>query len=495
MAEFDLTTIKRKMLRKYPTFGSTISSVKYQIVENGHSVETAATDGKTIYCNADYLSKLTDDEQVFVFAHEVCHIALNHILRSEGKIPELWNIATDAVINQHLLKDGLPMLEGAVNIKGALKYDAEELYQKLLAEQEKQQGLQNNKQQQNSGQQQASEQSQDMQQQQNQTSNSDKQNKQESKQEQQRGQGQGQEHDGSGQSGQSTSGDAGGNGEEQEYQDVGHDSHSIWNEAIKEAKEEQEKKQSKGKGQSEQEETKDQSEQQAISEKEAFEKNDEEKIRRAEEVMSKLSKGRRGLGGSSQEVYFDDIGKGTKAIVNWKKLLQRTLELEDEAWGHKFSDRANGYAARIEDVEYDEQAETEIILDTSGSVSVGLLKSFLRQVKTILKNSVIRVGTFSDDFHGFVEIKKESDIDNLRIRVGGGTNFDAASRAFTKRKDVNKICFTDGQDGGDAEIRDKRKDIVWISFENPNFKPDDGKVIFVPKSQIHELKVQEEREL
>ena len=536
MAEFDLTTIKRKMLRKYPAFGSTISSVKYQIVGNNHLVKTAGTDGRTIYCNAEYLSKLTDDEQVFVFAHEVCHIALNHILRSEGRDPELWNIATDAVINEHLQKDGLPLVEGGVYIKGALKYDAEELYEKLLAEKQKQQKEQNqqgnSRGQQQNGQQQSGEQSQNDGQKQGQDSGSDEQDKQESKQDQQqRGQDQGPDQDSPEQSEQPVSGGAGGDDGEQENYDVGHDAHSLWEEAIKEAKEEQEKKQSKGKGkgqseeetqdQSEQqaisekeakeeqekkqskvkgkgqseEETQDQSEQQAISEKEAFEKNDEEKIRRAEEVMSKLSTDRRGLGGSSQEAYFDDIGKGTKAIVNWKKLLQSTLELEDEAWGHKFSDRTNGYAARIEDVEYDEQAETEIILDTSGSVSVKLLKSFLRQVKTILKNSVIRVGSFSNNFHGFVEIKKESDIDNLRIRVGGGTNFDAASRAFTKRKYVNKICFTDGQDGGDAKIRDKRKDIVWISFKNPNFKPDNGKVIFVPASHIQEFKVQEERTL
>ncbi len=192
---------------------------------------------------------------------------------------------------------------------------------------------------------------------------------------------------------------------------------------------------------------------------------------------------------------YNDKAATAKGVANWKRMLVRTLEIEDEAWGHKFSDRASGYAARIEDVEYDEKAETEIILDTSGSVSVDLLKNFLRQVKTVLKNSTIKVGTFSNDFHGFVEIKRESDIDNLRIRVGGGTNFDAASRAFTKRKDVNKICFTDGQDGGDAAIQDKRSDIVWISFANPNFKPDNGKVLFVSKSQINLEREYEEPEM
>ena len=48
----------------------------------------------------DKIDTITKEEQTFVFAHEVCHIAFNHILRSEGKDEDIWNIATDAVINQ-----------------------------------------------------------------------------------------------------------------------------------------------------------------------------------------------------------------------------------------------------------------------------------------------------------------------------------------------------------------------------------------------------------
>lgn len=469
MAEvFDLESIKRKMLRKYPAFGATISSVKYQIVGDNHPVKTAATDGKTIYANARFLSSLPEDEQVFTFAHEVCHIALRHITRSKGKDQRLWNIATDGVINQHLKKDGLTMPEGCVDIADALSYDAEQLYEKLLKEKEQQQQQNQQQQQGQNGQQQ----------------NQQGQQGQQSQGQQGQGQNQEQSENNSQNDAQSEQSQGGGQGQESDDNQVGHDDHSMWQEAVKREEQEQEKEKAKGKGKGEQ--TQDEAEEsQEISEKQAFEKNEEEKIKRAEEVMRKINGTRRGVGGETQEVYFDDIGKADKAVANWKKLLVRTLEIEDEAWGHKFSDRANGYAARIEDVEYDEKAETEIILDTSGSVSVDLLKNFLRQVKTVLKNSTIRVGTFSDSFHGFVEIKKESDIDSLRIRVGGGTNFDAASRAFTKRKDVSKICFTDGCDGGDAGIRDKRKDIVWISFENPEFKPDDGKVLFVPKKQIN----------
>lgn len=69
------------------------------------------------------------EEQTFIFSHEVCHIAFNHILRSEGKNPELWNIATDGVINQFLKRDGLKMASGGVDMAEAINYDAEQLYE------------------------------------------------------------------------------------------------------------------------------------------------------------------------------------------------------------------------------------------------------------------------------------------------------------------------------------------------------------------------------
>ena len=58
--------------------------------------------------------------------------------------PELWNIATDAIINANLERDGFTIKEGYVNMPEALNYSAEEFYQKLLQEKEKQQQEQSN---------------------------------------------------------------------------------------------------------------------------------------------------------------------------------------------------------------------------------------------------------------------------------------------------------------------------------------------------------------
>ena len=101
---FDIESIKRKMLVKYPFFGSVVANVDYRANTN---ISTAGTDGKVVHYNPEFLEKLSIDEQTFIFAHEICHIAFNHILRSEGKDPAIWNTATDAVINAFLKRDGL----------------------------------------------------------------------------------------------------------------------------------------------------------------------------------------------------------------------------------------------------------------------------------------------------------------------------------------------------------------------------------------------------
>ena len=47
---------------------------------------------------------------------------------------ELWNIATDAIINANLERDGFKIKDGYVNMPEALNYSAEEFYEKLLKE-------------------------------------------------------------------------------------------------------------------------------------------------------------------------------------------------------------------------------------------------------------------------------------------------------------------------------------------------------------------------
>lgn len=105
----DINTIKRRLLVKYPSFGNVTANLDY--IETTE-IETAATDGKHVYYNPTFIGQLEEAEQIFILAHEVCHVAFDHVFKSEGKNKELWNIATDAVINALLQQDGLPLVKG-----------------------------------------------------------------------------------------------------------------------------------------------------------------------------------------------------------------------------------------------------------------------------------------------------------------------------------------------------------------------------------------------
>ena len=67
--KYDIAALKRKMLVKYPFFGSVVANVSYN--EN-IDIPTAGTDGETIYFNPEYLESMSVEEQTFILAHEVC---------------------------------------------------------------------------------------------------------------------------------------------------------------------------------------------------------------------------------------------------------------------------------------------------------------------------------------------------------------------------------------------------------------------------------------
>ena len=127
----DIEKIKRRLLVKYPFFGSLAAKLEFA---ESRDIKKTETDGEKLYYNPDYLESLTDDEQVFCLAHEICHVAFNHILRSEGKNQVIWQLATDAVINQLLKKDGLEIIKGGADYPDAIDYDADEFYDILMAE-------------------------------------------------------------------------------------------------------------------------------------------------------------------------------------------------------------------------------------------------------------------------------------------------------------------------------------------------------------------------
>lgn len=476
---------KRKMLVKYPRFGSEIAVANIEFKDN-LPFHTAATDGKNIYVDPNYFSSLSENDRLFTIAHEIMHIKFMHMFRLKDKSgvkrdPELWNIATDAIINANLERDGFTIKEGYVNMPEALNYSAEEFYQKLLQEKEKKEQEQKNNQNQGDGQ---------KQEQDNQQGNGQSQ-QQDNKQGNEQNQEQGKEQDNE-------------NSKQTENQNLDEgksqgDDHSLWEEAFKQQQDSKEKGQKQSNTQKRQEQQQEQSEQNReeqvdmeFDERGEFEDNRKEKREKFKSRREKTEKDIRSTDKGTIEL--GNIGK-SKEEIDWKVLLRREVEKTETIWSQRRSIAENNYAYRLEENDIEDEAETEVMIDVSGSVDLELVKSFLRQIKPMLKQSKLKVGCFNEKFWGLVDIKNVRDIDNFTIPRGARgesawtEDWDLAVRSFTKKREINKIVFTDGYPcPGTMPKEDlKRENIIWLVYGNKAFNPCCGKVINITERQLEQL--------
>lgn len=599
-----LDSVKSAILRKFPLLGATMSKLEF---EEKTDIQTAATDGEKVFYNPNFIESLSPEQRTFVFSHELMHVAFDHILRSKNKDSKLWNIATDAVINQMLKAENLPIIEGGVDIEEAINKSAEEIYNKLLEEQNKQQqnknsngsgkqpqqqennqqnqqqnnqqqgsnGTQSQQNQQNQGAEQQNNQQQDAgqsseqqnqqlqansqnqnqmaqqqhslwenavkkyeQQQQSQQNNQNQQQNQgaeQQKQEPQQGSGNQQQNQDSKQQEQNQSQ----NGEQDSNKEQGEDSNNEPNNNKNQDSTQQQSStqqnpqknqnqnnqnqgnqnqqnnkqstpnknnltqkdkiqpnkgsKSSSKGSSQNNESSKQSHttlevnesKESEFEKQFSELNKQKKEEIGRQIREKLNQQKQQAVQTLETFGFSNVGFD-KPVVSWKKLLKRELEKEEDRWSYRRANEENFYQARIDTLEAYERPETQVLLDTSGSISDSLLRNFLRQLKPLLKESKLYVGCFDDKFYGFTEIKKEKDIETFKLRGRGGTDFNLALKSFSKDKKINKIIFTDGYDEvSNNEYNKKLKNVIWIVYENREFTSCCGKIIQINKKDIN----------
>ncbi|MBR3890573.1 MAG: hypothetical protein IKJ30_00700 [Bacilli bacterium] len=197
-----------------------------------------------------------------------------------------------------------------------------------------------------------------------------------------------------------------------------------------------------------------------------------EKIDEIEEFKKNVSLRNKIIEELKKELINDSLGKGkesssefrkisevnvSKPIIDWRKILKETIGYEVD-WSYKDATIEEGVVCpHLVDIQ---TPLTEILLDVSGSVDDELLKSFLRECKNIMKTSKLKIGCFDTVFYGFIDIHDENEIDRLSFPGGGGTDFEVAINAFSRRAD-NKIIFTDGK--GSMPYSN---DIIWMIYNN-----------------------------
>lgn len=127
-AESDMLKARAQLLMDQPFFGTLALRLKLIATDE---TKTAATDGKRLIYNPEFISKLDGVTRKGLIAHEVMHCVFNHMTRRQSRDHKLWNIAADFAINLHLKDSGFVLPDGGLLDEAYRDMTAEEIYNKL----------------------------------------------------------------------------------------------------------------------------------------------------------------------------------------------------------------------------------------------------------------------------------------------------------------------------------------------------------------------------
>lgn len=132
MNEINQKLISASLLRlrmKSPFFATIALFAQFRPTQQ---LDTAATDGKDIFFNPDYLRSLSHAQQDGLLLHEVLHAALLHVLRRGVREQKVWNVAADIVVNGAIAQQGFELPPGGLRDLKLEHLCVEEIYELLL---------------------------------------------------------------------------------------------------------------------------------------------------------------------------------------------------------------------------------------------------------------------------------------------------------------------------------------------------------------------------
>jgi len=113
-----LSKAKTSLILEHPFVGSIAMSMPF-IIDDSINPPTAMTNGKEVRFHPDFCNSLTQQELVFLVAHECMHPMLEHTIRRRGRDGYKWNVAADYVINKLLVDEKI----GTMPKQGLLDQD------------------------------------------------------------------------------------------------------------------------------------------------------------------------------------------------------------------------------------------------------------------------------------------------------------------------------------------------------------------------------------
>jgi len=130
----EIVTARIKLLLEKPFFGNL--ATRLIAVDASSWCKTAATDGRHLFYNREFIKSLNRSQLLFLLGHEVLHCVLDHLGRRGGRDKDLWNMACDFLINFILVKEKLgsmtgPLATGCYDEKYTDEMTSEEIYELL----------------------------------------------------------------------------------------------------------------------------------------------------------------------------------------------------------------------------------------------------------------------------------------------------------------------------------------------------------------------------
>ena len=121
------------LLLRHPFFGNMATRLK--IVDASDWCKTVATDGRHLYYNREFLADQSNKEIEFCVAHEIWHNVFEHMMRCEGRNPNIWNVAADYCVNGNLIRDRIGTPPAKIKIYHDTKHygkSAEQIYDEIF---------------------------------------------------------------------------------------------------------------------------------------------------------------------------------------------------------------------------------------------------------------------------------------------------------------------------------------------------------------------------
>jgi predicted metal-dependent peptidase len=123
----EFTKARSKLILDNPFFGTLCLRLKPVEWDQ----DTGATDGKHLFYNPTWFSKLTQQQQLGFLAHEVLHVVFLHHTRRQERHPKKWNVAADYAINIYLKDSGFILPDGGLVSEDYRAQTSEHIYNQL----------------------------------------------------------------------------------------------------------------------------------------------------------------------------------------------------------------------------------------------------------------------------------------------------------------------------------------------------------------------------